>query len=391
MLSGLLHLPVWGLVLATLALTHVTIAAVTIFLHRHQAHRALDLHPIVSHFFRFWLWLTTAMVTKQWVATHRKHHARCETDEDPHSPQVAGIRTVLWRGAELYQAQARNSETLSQYGHGTPDDWLERHLYGRAPSAGPVLMLVTDLALFGLAGIAIWGIQMLWIPFWAAGVINGIGHWWGYRNFKTEDASTNITPVALLIGGEELHNNHHAFPSSAKFSSKWWEIDLGWWYIRLLALVRLARVRKVAPRPHLVEGKGRVDMETLRAVAVNRYHVMAEFASRVLVPTLRDELQRADRSCRSLYRRARHGVLRDDAFLDEHARTSLKEVLSRSQQLRVIYEFKRRLQEVWARSTPNQDRLLRSLQEWCHQAEATGILVLQEFAARLARYRLQPA
>lgn len=391
MLNGLLHLPVWGLVLATLALTHVTIAAVTIFLHRHQAHRALDLHPVVSHFFRLWLWLTTAMVTKQWVATHRKHHARCETEEDPHSPQVAGIRTVLWRGAELYQVQARNQETLTQYGHGTPDDWLERNIYARAPSAGPVLMLAIDLALFGLAGIAIWGVQMLWIPFWAAGVINGIGHWWGYRNFKTEDASTNITPVALLIGGEELHNNHHAFPSSAKFSSKWWEIDLGWWYIRLLALVRLARVRKVAPRPHLLEGKGRVDMETLRAVAVNRYHVMAEFASRVLVPTLRDELRRADRSCRSLYRRARHGVLRDDAFLDEHARTSLKEVLSRSQQLRVIYEFKRRLQEVWARSTPNQERLLRSLQEWCHQAEATGIHVLQEFAARLARYRLQPA
>lgn len=388
MLYGLFPLPVWGYILVALALTHVTIASVTIFLHRHQAHRALDLHPAVSHFFRLWLWLTTGMVTRQWVAIHRKHHARCETAEDPHSPQVLGVGKVLREGAELYRMAARDAEMVRHYGHGTPADWLERNLYARFPSLGPTTMLAVNLALFGLAGIPIWGVQMLWIPVWAAGVINGLGHWWGYRNFKTDDASTNISPVGLLIGGEELHNNHHAFPASAKFSSRRWEVDLGWWYIRLLAVLRLARVRKVAPALHVRWGKGFADMETLRAVVAHRYRVMAEFGSCVVLPILGEEVRRADHSCRGLYRRARGALLRDEAFLNAGERASLGEVFSRSQTLRVVCEYRRRLQELWGRSNAGPEGLLKALQEWCRQAEETGIQSLQEFAARLRGYSL---
>ncbi len=249
MMGGIWDLPWWGYIAYTLLLTHITIVAVTVYLHRHQAHRAVDLHPIISHFFRFWLWLTTAMVTRQWVAVHRKHHARVETAEDPHSPVVFGIRKVLLEGAELYRAEARDPAIAEKYGHGTPDDWLERNIYSTRFEYGTPLMLVIDLILFGLLGLSVWAIQMAWIPFFAAGVVNGLGHYWGYRNYELPDASTNFMPWGILIGGEELHNNHHAFPSSAKFSSKWWEFDLGWLHIRALCALGLARVKKIAPKP----------------------------------------------------------------------------------------------------------------------------------------------
>ena len=296
MFNGLLdlgpQLGPWGLVGATLALTHVTIVAVTVYLHRHQAHRALDLHPALAHFFRFWLWLTTGMVTREWVAIHRKHHAKCETAEDPHSPQVEGIRTVLWQGAELYRRAAGDTESMERYGQGTPEDWLERHVYGPCNFLGVSLMLIADLALFGAAGLAVWAAQMLWIPFWAAGVINGLGHYWGYRNFDSPDAATNVAPWGILIGGEELHNNHHAFASSAKFSARPWEFDLGWAYIRLFATLGLARVRKLAPRPTLGEARPQLDLEAVKALTVNRLHVLADYRRRVLSPTLRAEVDR---------------------------------------------------------------------------------------------------
>lgn len=260
----------------TLLMTHLTIIAVTIFLHRAQAHRALELHSALSHLFRFWLWLTTGMITKQWVAIHRKHHAKCETLEDPHSPQVLGIRKVLWQGAELYRLEALKPETMERYGHGTPDDWLERKLYTRHDRLGFVLLLFLDLALFGIAGLTVWAIQLMWIPFWAAGVINGLGHYWGYRNYETRDASANLSPLGFVVGGEELHNNHHAFPSSAKLSNKWWEVDIGWLYIRLLAFLRLAYIKKVAPVPQQLPGKQSIDLDTLRAVVLNRLYVMTE-------------------------------------------------------------------------------------------------------------------
>ena len=278
MFEGLIELPWWGYVLATLALTHITIGSVTIYLHRHQAHRALDLHPIASHFFRFWLWLSTGIVTKEWAAIHRKHHAKCETEEDPHSPVVLGIKKVLFQGYELYRKEAQNQETMDKYGLGTPSDWLEKNLYSKYNKLGIVLMLVMDLLLFGPIGLTIWAVQMAWIPVNAAGIINGAGHFWGYRNYACADASTNLIPWGIFIGGEELHNNHHAYATSAKLSSKWYELDIGWLYIRILAIFKLAQVKKIAPQVRLDISKTVCDLETLHAVITNRYEVMAKYA-----------------------------------------------------------------------------------------------------------------
>src|SRR5262245_22874593 len=309
MFTGVWDMPWWGYVVYTLIVTHITIASVTIFLHRCQAHRALDLHPAVSHFFRFWLWLTTGMITKNWTAIHRKHHARCETEEDPHSPQIVGIRKVLWEGAELYRKEGRNKETLEKYGAGTPDDWLERNIYAPHDRWGFSLMLGVNFVLFGFIGITIFAIQMLWIPFLAAGVINGLGHWWGYRNFQPEDASTNIVPWGVLIGGEELHNNHHAYPTSARFSSRWYEFDIGWHYIRLMEVLGLAQVKKVAPPLKLDIGKTHCDLETVQAVITHRYDVVARYA-RSLQHTCADEIQalkaRAVSVDRAMIRRVLH-------------------------------------------------------------------------------------
>jgi len=390
-LYGVLDVSLWQAVLAALLLTHVTIVTVTVFLHRSQAHRALDLHPALNHFFRFWLWLTTGMVTREWVAVHRRHHAKCETADDPHSPRVKGLRKLLTQGTELYQAAASDPDTLRRYSHGTPDDWLEHRLYGRYTWQGVGLMLILDVLLFGVYGITLWAVQMLWIPFFAAGVINGIGHYWGYRNFETPDSSTNILPWGILIGGEELHNNHHAFPSSAKLSSKWWEFDIGWLYIRLLGALGLARVKKVAPEPRVLEGKGSVDMETLRAVIVGRMHVFARYTRDVLAPVSRAELCRSQRHCRRLYRRARRLLVLEGARLDERARQGLEQMLARSQTLETVYRFREQLRDLWERNAVSQDALLKSLQDWCQRAEATGIQALETFARNLRGYSLAPA
>lgn len=388
---GLVPLPVWGYVLFTLVTTHITIASVTIYLHRHQAHRALDLHPVISHFFRFWLWLTTGMVTTEWVAVHRKHHACCETVDDPHSPWMRGIRKVLWQGTELYQEEAANPQTLAQYSQGTPDDWLERNLYRRFSILGVSLLLISYVTLFGAIGLSLWAIQMLWIPFWAAGVINGIGHWWGYRNFESRDRSTNISPVGVLIGGEELHNNHHAFPASARLSARWWEFDIGWFYIRILQLVRLARVRKVAPRPVFVAEKKSIDLDTVRAIVVGRLYVMAQYARDVMVPVLRDEWDCAGEACRRRFRLARRTLIRDASLMDEGMRGRLDRLLNISQRLRTVYQFRQRLQAIWTERTQSQAQLIAALQDWCSQAEESGIQVLQDFAQRLRGYSLVPA
>jgi len=390
-LYGILDLSAWQVAIATLILTHITIATVTVFLHRSQAHRALDLHPALNHFFRFWLWLTTGMVTREWVAIHRRHHAKCETPEDPHSPKVLGLRKVLAEGAELYRAANGDPETMRRYAHGTPDDWLENQFYGRYTWQGVGLMLILDVALFGVYGITVWAVQMLWIPVLAAGVINGIGHYWGYRNFESPDASTNIVPWGILIGGEELHNNHHAFPSSAKLSSKWWEFDIGWLYIRVLSALGLAKVKKVAPEPHIIEGKKVVDMETLRAVIVARMHVFAGYTREVLAPVTRAELCRSERHCRRLYRRTRRLLVAEAGRLDEQARARLEQLLAQSKTLETVYQYRERLHDLWERTAPSQEALLKSLQDWCQQAEATGIHALQTFARNLRGYSLQSA
>lgn len=390
MLDGILDPTWWQLVLVGLALTHVTIVSVTVFLHRGQAHRALDLHPVLSHFFRFWLWLTTGMVTAEWVAIHRRHHARCETDQDPHSPQVLGLSKVLWQGAELYSAAARDAGLVERYSHGTPDDWLERHVYGRLRWQGVGLMLIIDFALFGVLGVALWAVQMLWIPFWAAGVINGVGHYWGYRNFDSPDAATNVAPWGILIGGEELHNNHHAFPSSAKLSAKPWELDLGWGYIRLFEWLRLARVRRVARPPRIDASKTVVDMDTVKAVIVHRMHVMAGYARYVVRPVLAKELCRSEASCRALQRQARRLLSSDEANLDETSRQRLTRILERSQVLATVHQFRGRLRDVWERSATSQEALLAALQDWCQQAEQTGIGTLEQFSRRLRGYLPAP-
>ena len=389
-LYGILDAGVLPAILFTLGITHVTIISVTLYLHRAQAHRALDLHPAVAHFFRFWLWLTTGMVTKEWVAVHRRHHAKCETEEDPHSPQVLGLRKVLGEGAELYAQAARDREAVARYGQGTPDDWLERRLYSRFSWHGLALMLILDVVLFGVHGPVIWAVQMLWIPVWAAGVINGVGHYAGYRNFEPPDASTNIVPWGILIGGEELHNNHHAFPSSARLSSKWWELDIGWIYIRILQALGLAKVRRVAPDPQVVQGKGQMDLDTLRAVILSRMHVFARYGKEVMGPVSRAELCRDADHCRRLVRRARRLLLTEGKRLDAAARRSLDQLLARYQTLATVYQFRERLQEIWDRKAPSQDALLHALQDWCHQAEATGIQALAHFSRNLRGFALKP-
>ncbi len=394
MLEGLIDLPWWGYLIATLVLTHVTIASVTIFLHRHQAHRALDLHPIVSHFFRFWLWLTTGQVTKEWVSIHRKHHAKVETPDDPHSPQQVGINKVLWQGVELYCQEAKNKKTLEKYGHGTPNDWLERHLYTRHTMMGIMLMLAIDVVLFGPIGLTIWAVQMIWIPFFAAGVINGMGHYWGYRNYEVSDASTNIVPWGILIGGEEMHNNHHTFPSSARLSSKGWELDIGWLYIRLLETVGLARVKKIPPELTYNADKQHIDLETVRAVIANRFQLMAHFAREVTYHVHREELRKvnpADRENWTLLKRAKRLMVREATLLDEASRKWLQRVLENYNTLKTVYTMKEKLQDVWKRSATTQENLRRALEDWCKQAEATGIQVLHEFSRKLRTCTLAAA
>jgi len=390
MFDGILELSGWGVVAATLIMTHITIASVTLYLHRHQAHRAIDLHPAVSHFFRFWLWLTTSMVTKQWVAVHRKHHAKCETEQDPHSPMILGINTVMWSGAELYGNQARNPETLEAYGHNTPNDWLENNLYsGRTNKLGIAIMLVINVLLFGPIGLTVWAIQMAWIPFWAAGVINGVGHYLGYRNFEVSDTSTNIVPFGIIIGGEELHNNHHAFGSSAKFSVKWWEFDIGWMYIRLLSFVGLARVKKMAPKPIMDANKPTIDKDTVMALVSNRFQVMSNYARQVMKNVYKEEVKRTnDGVLRYQLKRARKLLVRDNFLMDPTSRENLATALSQHKALDTVYEFRQKLEAIWQKTTDSQEQLVQAVQEWCREAEATGIKSLQEFAESLKRYSM---
>ena len=386
-INGLIDLPWWGYVLVTLLLTHITIAGITIFLHRAQAHRALDLSPIASHFFRFWLWLSSGVVTREWVSVHRKHHAKCETAEDPHSPRIYGIRKVLLEGAELYRAEAANPETLARYGHGTPDDWLERHVYTRRHNLGIVLMLALDLALFGAIGLTIWAVQMLWMPLFAAGIINGAGHYWGYRNFACEDASTNILPWGILIGGEELHNNHHAYGSSAKLSNRWYEFDLGWGYIRILALLRLDRVKKVAPRVRWGEIKHFCDGELLQSVVTHRYDVLTRYA-RSMQRVYAEELDKLRASLPEgiALKQARRWFGRNLADLEADERLQLENLLAQSPRLNTLYQMRQDLIALWSRSTASSEQLVKQLQDWCQRAEDSGIEALSQFSLRLRRY-----
>jgi stearoyl-CoA desaturase (delta-9 desaturase) len=385
--TGLLDFSGWQIVAYTLLTTHLTIVAVTVYLHRCQAHRALDLHPVVSHAMRLWLWLTTGMVTREWAAVHRKHHARCETPDDPHSPQTRGLRKVLLEGVELYRAEAANRETIEKFGHGTPDDWIERRVYTPYSVAGVYITLVIDVLLFGAIGLTVFAVQMLWIPITAAGIINGIGHFWGYRNWDCPDASRNIVPWGIVIGGEELHNNHHAYASSAKLSSKWYEFDIGWMYIRIFSLLGLARVRRLAPTPRFTAARPVVDLQTLQAVIAHRYDMMAAFAES-LRRTCAEEARRLGEAGpqRALLASARSWVVLDAAKWTAEQRARLGDVFAASERVRKLVEMREELASLWSRSTLSRDQLLENLQQWLARAEASGQRPLQELALRVRRY-----
>ncbi|WP_133128342.1 DesA family fatty acid desaturase [Legionella nagasakiensis] len=392
MLFGVLNLSFWGYVLATIILTQITIASVTIYLHRHQTHRALSLHPIISHFFRFWLWLTTGMVTAEWVAIHRKHHATTDIEGDPHSPKVLGLKKVFWQGAELYREAAKDKEMIEKYSHGTPNDWIEQKLYSRHSAKGILLMFLVDLFLFGIPGITIWALQMIWIPLWAAGVVNGVGHFWGYRNFECPDAATNVFPWGFWIGGEELHNNHHTFASSAKFSVKWWEFDLGWCYIRILSFLGLAKVKKLPPKLAREEGKRHVDLDTVKAVISNRFQIMSHYYKEVVRPILRQEKRNnvENKRDKRLFLRAGSLLRRQEKLLSPRASTRLQALLSRYERLRLVYSYRQSLQSIWLKTATSQKELIESLQQWCKQAEESGLEVLRQFAQQLKGYVPKP-
>jgi stearoyl-CoA desaturase (delta-9 desaturase) len=387
--SGVFDLPWWGLVLVALGLTHVTIASVTLYLHRHQTHHALDLHPVASHFFRAWLWLTTGMRTREWVAVHRKHHARCETVDDPHSPQVLGINTVLWGGVVLYVRESAHADTVERYGRGTPDDWLERHVYSKYVLLGITLTGLSDVLLFGIVpGVLILLTQIAWIPFWAAGVINGIGHYWGYRGWSTGDSSTNIVPWAFVIGGEELHNNHHAHATSAKFSLQWYELDVGWLYIRILQALGLAKVRYLAPVPRPIAPRSAVDAQTLEAVIIHRYYFLSRFGRSLrdaYAAELRSLKKTAPREAERL-RTLRRWLMKDERTLLEREREALAQGLAVSPSLQQLVAMRRELTALWDRSMATREQLVAQLQDWCARAEASGIAPLAAFSRGLRSY-----
>ena len=382
--GGLTQAGLGELLIYLLVVTQLTIFSVTLYLHRSMAHRAVDFHPVLAHFFRFWTWLTTSMITREWAAIHRKHHAKCETEEDPHSPQFKGIDTVMWRGVELYRDARAQREDIEKYGKGCPDDWIERHLYTPHATMGPVVMLAINAALFGLWGVALWAVQMLWIPFWAAGVVNGLGHWWGYRNFETTDTATNLTPWGFWIGGEELHNNHHAFPSSAKFALRKWEFDIGWSAIRLLEKVRLAKVLRVAPTLDVRPNIAIPDGETLKALLAIRFQAMTDYYRSVTLPSLREAKFK-------LPRKMRHGLADGGRWLDDDKRAKLQAWLAERPKMATLADFRQRLAQVLDDRSHDAQATLAELHAWCTEAEATGIHALQEFSARLKGYAIVPA
>ncbi len=390
--GGIVGLGWWGMLVVLLVVTQITIFAVTLYLHRSQAHRGVDFHPVIAHFFRFWVWLTTSMITKEWVAIHRKHHAKVETEEDPHSPVAKGIGRVFWTGVELYREARGLRADIEQYGRGAPDDWIERHLYTPHANLGPVLLFVVNTVLFGLPGVALWAIQMAWIPFWAAGVVNGLGHWWGYRNFESADTSTNLTPWAFWIGGEELHNNHHAFPSSARFSMRRWEFDIGWQAIRLLQAFRLARVLRVAPTMDVRPNIAVPDADTLRALLSHRFHAITDYQRNVFAPALKEEAAAAGARLRKLLpRRLRRGLVNDGRWLPPESRAHLQQWVEQRPRIRTLVEYRARLSALLEARSHDAGERLKQLQQWCQEAEASGIRALQDYAARLKGYALTTA
>jgi len=387
---GLTHASWLAKVVYFFVVTQLTIFTVTLYLHRSQTHRGVDFHPLLAHFFRFWAWVSTGMITKEWVAIHRKHHAKCETEEDPHSPKIFGINTVLWKGVDLYRVASFDAATMEKYGKGTPDDWIERNIYSRSAYAGPTLTFIANILLFGIWGVAISAFQMIWIPFWAAGVVNGLGHWWGYRNFETADMAKNLSPWGFWIGGEELHNNHHAFPSSAKFALRKFEFDIGWVAIRFFETLGLAKVLRVAPSLDVRPNVQLPDTETLKALLSHKFEVMTDYFRGVISPTLREEAAHAGARVKALPRALRKALANGGRWLDERSRERLQDEVKQRPLLAKVCEFRARLATVLERGNGSGETMLANLQDWCREAEASGIRALQEFAVRLRGYALVP-
>jgi fatty-acid desaturase len=391
-INGVLDLSVWQKILATFIMVQFTIISVTLYLHRHSAHNSLDLHPALKHVFRFWLWLSTGTNTKEWTAIHRKHHAKCETEDDPHSPVKKGINTVLFSGAELYKEEASDQNTLKRYGQRTPEDWIERKIYTPYKLLGIWLMATIDVLLFGVAGITVWAIQMIWIPFFAAGVINGLGHWWGYRNFECKDAATNISPWGFFIGGEELHNNHHTYPNSAKLSVRKWEFDIGWMWIQLFSAVGLAKAKNIAPIAQTDLAKTELDKDALMAIIHNRFHVLSEYHKTVLVPVLKEQKAKMEASEKSLFKRAKRLLRKEPLLIKTCESQRIEAMLENNAVIKLIYEKSQELQEIWKRNPGSRfQEKLNELAEWCQQAEQSGIQSLESFAESLKVYSLSPS
>lgn len=390
---GLLNLPWWAYIIIAVVCVHITMVSITIYLHRHQAHRALSLHPAVAHFFRCWLWLTTGMKTNQWVAVHRKHHAFSDKEGDPHSPVVEGITKVLFEGAELYRKAKADPETIAKYSAGTPDDWLEKHVYSAKflrGKLGVILLLYIEILLLGEPGIIVWAIQMIATPLFAAGVINGLGHFFGYRNYECADAATNIVPWGIIVAGEELHNNHHAYPTSAKFSLKPWEFDIGWMYIRLLSFFGLAHVRHLPPQKELLTNAKEVDINAVKAVVVNRLHLLSKYGREVIKPVFKSERKTTLNALkyRSLSRKVYRLVIRHKRLLKRNDQRLVDNAMKASQKLVLVCQYRERLQMIWEKTAKNNKELIVALQTWCKDAEESGVEVLVKFAAYIKRHRV---
>lgn len=388
LLYGVVRLPWWGYVALTFAMVQLMFLGVTLYLHRDQSHGGLVLHPVLRHLFRFWLWFCSGTVTREWVAVHRRHHAFADGPGDPHSPVVFGLRRVVLQGYELYVAAARDPKILANYGRGTPDDWLERNVYSRFPKVGISLFVVLQLIVFGVPAVTMLAVQLVAQPFFAAGIINGLGHRLGYRSFELPTAATNIVPWGLLIAGEELHNNHHAFPSSPRFSVQRWEIDLGWLFICMLRALRLARVGRLAPRPNIVRARGVIDTDTVRGLFTNRLHVLRDYRRCVIRPVF-SELMKQE-SAAMLARSSRQLLVRHPKLLDARGRQQLRELLDRYEVLRTVVDFRDRLQRIWDEASARHGRALEELRELCMQAEGSSILALRKFVLRLRAYAAAP-
>ena len=332
------------------------------------------------------------MVAREWVAVHRKHHAKTETEEDPHSPVVYGLSNILFRGVEYYR-DAIDEPTLETYGTGCPNDWIERNVYSRFPLVGVSILAVIDLCLFGVVGIVVWALQMIWTPFWAAGVVNGVGHALGYRNFECADNARNICPVGILACGEELHNNHHTYPNSARFSIKAWEFDLGWQYIRLLSLLKLAQPLHTGPVVERIENKSTIDMDTLWAAINDRFRIMAKFGEQVLKPIILAEKKKAGcRKVKGIFRRAHKALCVHEGNLKDRDRAKIYTVIQTSPVVQRLYNFRLRLNELWAKRTGCSEELLQEFKNWCSDAEAANVRELKSFVADLKTLTVpQPA